>query len=453
MTDQQQPQPRPPKSKEQPTILDRFNTWIAESMSLRLVIIGILILILLIPLEMVQGLIRERTYRMDEAKQEVSHSWANDQVITGPIISIPYTDYDEKGQVYENGNVHVLPEMLDVKAELTPEIRKRGIFEIPVYQSENELTFRYSPEPIDEYATRKIHWERASLLLGISDTRGITEELDLMINGTPIEFDPGLPNHDVFSSGISTPIEINWGDSVSTSFEGTLSLNLRGSNSLKFIPIGKTTSTRMTSTWPHPSFVGSFLPTMRDITNDGFEAEWKVLEYNRNFSQVFYNEMHLGGSAYGVDLYMPVNHYQKSERSAKYAVMMIALTFILFFFSQAINKVKIHPFQYFLVGLALCLFYTLLLSLSEHVGFNWAYIISAGMILGLITLYMKKLLGSTKFTLITAGVLGGLYLYIFTLLQLQDYALLIGSIGLFLILAMIMWLSAKINWSGKPTTT
>ena len=156
-----------------------------------------------------------------------------------------------------------------------------------------------------------------------------------------------------------------------------------------FEPAGKSTIIDVKSTWANPSFVGSFLPNSRDVTKEGFNADWSVLQYNRSVPQVFSGRNQLNGYQFDVDLFTPVNHYQKSERSIKYAVMLIALTFILFFFSQAINKIRIHPFQYFLVGLALCLFYTLLLSLSEHLGFNAAYGIAATRILTMITLYIR----------------------------------------------------------------
>ena len=430
------------------SVFDRLNNWISSSMSLRLVIIGILILILLIPLGMIQELIRERMYRLEDAKTEVARLWANDQTISGPFVTVPYTNYDFEGNASSEGILHLLPEALEVNTTVIPEIRKRGIFEIPVYQSTNEVSFQFIPSDIPPVPSRKVHWHLARICVGLSDTRGITDNLRFQLDGKPVEFQPGTPDLSLFDHGVSAPIALNWTDSAATTMSGKIDLTLRGSNSLSFIPLGKTTTVSMESPWPDPSFDGDFIPITRDISDKGFTAEWKVLHYNRNFPQAFYGTQPVHSSAFGVKLFMPVNHYQKSERSAKYAVLMIALTFILLFFSQAINHIRIHPFQYFLVGLALSLFYTLLLSMSEHIGFDGAYAIAASMVLGLVVLYLKKISQSWKYPLITGGVLGGLYIYIFTLLQMEDFALLIGSIGLFIILAVIMWMSTKIDWSG-----
>ncbi|MEQ9187373.1 MAG: cell envelope integrity protein CreD [Cryomorphaceae bacterium] len=445
MTDSNPPTPTDPT----PSAFDRINHWISSSMSLRLVIIGILILILLIPLGMIQELIRERMYRLEDAKNEVARLWANDQTISGPYVAVPYTNYDMEGNPISEGNLHLLPEDLAIQSNVVPEIRYRGIFEIPVYQSENQLTFVFIARTIPPVPSRKMHWNLARICLGLSDTRGITNTLELTVDGKQLEFNPGIPDNSLFDHGVSAPIALDWSDSSSSAIKGSVKLTLRGSNSLSYIPLGKTTTVAMNSSWPDPSFDGDFLPLKREIDKDGFHSEWKVLHYNRNFPQAFYGTQEVHSSSFGVNLFMPVNHYQKSERSAKYAVLMIALTFILLFFSQAINHIRIHPFQYFLVGLALSLFYTLLLSMSEHLGFNGAYSISAFMVLALVVLYLKRISSSWKYPLITGAVLGGLYIYIFTLLQMEDFALLIGSIGLFIILAVIMWMSTKIDWNGE----
>lgn len=435
------------------SFFERFNKFLSESVTIKLIVIGLLMLVMLIPVNMIESLIQERAYRLSEAQGEIAQSWAGSQNIGGPVINLPYTDYDRELKARTEGILHILPDQFEVKTNIEPEIRYRGIFEVPVYQSVTEIDFSFQPQDLPAYSGRTYHYDRMRVLFGISDPRGITDVTSIEINGTETEFEPGVPDQDVFQSGISAPFHPGWSDSGTTAMSGHMSLKLRGSGSLYFLPIGKTSRVEVTSSWANPSFAGSFLPNNREVSASGFTADWSVLQYNRSTPQVFSGAHNLEADRFGVELFTPVNHYQKSERSAKYAVMLIALTFVLFFFSQAINKVHIHPFQYFLVGLALSLFYTLLLSLSEHIGFNMAYITAAVMILAMITLYMKQVFRSLKFTLITSAVLAGLYVYIFTLLQLQDYALLIGSIGLFIILALIMWLSLKINWGGKREET
>ena len=442
----------PPLRPTPPSFFERANTLVKESVTIKLIVIGFLTLIMLIPIGMVESLIHERTYRQNDAKHEIGKSWAQSQSIGGPVINIPYHDHYIDSDTKSRGTMHLLPDDFSVSAVINPEIRYRGIFEIPVYQSVSEVSFYFNPEHLKEYSDRKYDWDKMTLSFGVSDPRGITEETMIEINGSKTEFQPGLPDHDVFDAGIYIPLTTNWTDSTKSIITGSTTLNLRGTGSMFFEPAGKSTNIDVKSSWANPSFVGSFLPNSREVTKDGFDADWSVLQYNRSVPQVFSGRNLLSSYQFGVDLFTPVNHYQKSERSIKYAVMLIALTFILFFFSQAINKIRIHPFQYFLVGLALCLFYTLLLSLSEHLGFNVAYGIAASMILTMISLYIRQVFGSLKFTLITSGVLAGLYIYIYTLLQMQDYALLIGSLGLFIILGLIMWLSLKIQWGGASTS-
>jgi inner membrane protein len=214
-----------------------------------------------------------------------------------------------------------------------------------------------------------------------------------------------------------------------------------------FVPLGKQTKVNLKSKWQNPSFTGAFLPDKRDVGVNGFNATWEVLHLNRPYPQIFKGQIEgIGDSSFGVNLIVPVDEYQKSMRSAKYAVIFITLTFLIFFFVQVINGVRIHPIQYLIVGLALCIFYTLLIALSEHIPFIYSYLISSISIIGLITLYAKSIFKDNKLTAIICLILTMLYLFIYSIIQMEDYALLMGSIGLFIVLATIMYLSRKINW-------
>jgi inner membrane protein len=224
-------------------------------------------------------------------------------------------------------------------------------------------------------------------------------------------------------------------------------LDLNGSQALRFVPLGRETNVQLASTWATPSFDGAFLPDERTVTDDGFSSDWRVLHLNRNYPQQWRGtSVALNESAFGVTLLVPVDQYQKSMRAAKYAILVIALTFLVFFFAEIRNRERVHPFQYILVGLALCLFYTLLLAASEQVAFNLAYVVAGLATIGLVTAYTRSIFASRTLSLLTGGVLLVLYGFVFVILQLQDFALLVGSIGLFVALALTMYLSRNIDW-------
>jgi len=246
----------------------------------------------------------------------------------------------------------------------------------------------------------------------------------------------------VFANGISVRMPVGEKDEYAFNID----LDLRGSQSLNFVPLGRATRVDLTSDWPHPSFNGAFLPD-HDITEEGFSATWKVLDLNRNFPQAWKgNRDGIYDSSFGFELFMPNDHYQQSMRSAKYAILFISLTFMVFFFLETINKKRIHPIQYILVGLALSIFFVLLLSLAEFIGFNAAYGVGAVATTLLIVIYSSSILTSGKLTAFLFGLLSVMYVFIFTILQLEDTALLVGSIGLFIILATIMIWSRKVDW-------
>jgi inner membrane protein len=231
-----------------------------------------------------------------------------------------------------------------------------------------------------------------------------------------------------------------------------LALNFNGSTSINFVPLGKVSEVSVKSAWQNPSFVGAFLPDERNIATTGFSANWKVLHLNRPYPQAFKGATSgIDESSFGVNLFVPVDEYQKSMRSAKYAAMFITLTFLIFFFVQIINGIRIHPVQYIMVGLALCVFYTLLIAISEHLAFHWSYIIASISIILLITLYAKSIFNENRLTALLALILCILYLFIYAIIQMEDYALLMGSIGIFIVLALVMFLSRKINWYALKT--
>jgi inner membrane protein len=227
-------------------------------------------------------------------------------------------------------------------------------------------------------------------------------------------------------------------------------INYNGSKSLYIAPIGKTTTAKIASNWHSPSFMGNYLPNEKNkvINSNGFSAEWEVLHLNRPFPQQSFDSFpNLKPYTFGVDFITPVDEYQQNERASKYGFLMIGLTFLIFFLIQSISKINIHIFQYSMIGLALIMFYTLLISITEHSSFTLAYLVAGASVVVLISLYSISILKNKKFPAFIGISLTGLYTFIFVIIQMEDYALLVGSIGLFLILAAVMYFSRKIDWS------
>lgn len=432
----------------QPSFLQRNST------SLKGVVIFFLMLVLLIPSAMVEGLIYERQSRRYEAVEEVSGKWGRQQTISGPILALPYElthrNADNKVTHKETKFAFLLPEELRANGQINPEKRHRGIFEVVVYSGRLTIegSFSLTDLPKTIPANAEVLWDKVTVLLGIPDLRGLQDQVRLEWDGQQSIFEPGIPVSGVLQSGIHAPLALSPETTPGTAKRFNIELALKGSGSLFFCPVGKVTDLTLRSTWADPSFTGAFLPTDKIITDAGFEAKWKVLNLNRNYPQHWTSDQSIefGGSAFGVDFLLPVDNYQKSIRSVKYAILFIGLSFLTIFFIEMRQSRRVHPFQYALIGLALVIFYTLLVSISEQLSFDAAYLIAAAMTVGLTGLYARSLFQSNRLALFVSGTLSVLYGFLFVVLQQQDYALLIGSLGLFVILSVVMYASRKINW-------
>lgn len=419
---------------------------------IKALIIGGLVLVLMIPAIFVYNLIEERQMRQQEAVAEVSSKWAGAQNISGPFLVIPYyeTVLDEKKEpvVYKR-NAYFLPEYLQYKSTVEPVKRYRGIYEVMLYTSVNSLQGFFSKLPFNtlKISKEQIIWNEAFIAMHITDSRGLKEALKITWNGETIPLQPTPAGEGILKASFTAPVVLSE-KMADTSISFAATVNLNGSQQLTFKPLGKETVVDMQSQWPDPSFSGVQLPDTSDISNTGFQAQWRSFSHKRNYPQAWTNTSNFdhNNAAFGVDLFIPVTAYQKTLRSVKYAVLCILLTFAAFFLIETVHKISVHPFQYVLIGLALILFYTLLLSFSEYISFNWAYAIAALATIGLIGWFVKSLLQSSKLSYLLSFILLIMYGYIFTLLQLQDYALLLGSLGLFITLAIIMNYSRRISW-------
>ncbi len=445
---------------------ERFTRWVQRSVMLKLFTIGILTLLLLIPANLVENLIREREGTRDQATAEISGKWGAAQTVGGPVLTVPYlrTVTDEKGKTStETAYAHLLPETLNVTGSVVPEKRYRGIYVVMLYQARLQLNGTFARPDFSKLgvAESALRWSEAFVNLGVSDMRGIRETVGLTWNGQALDPSPGIVSGDLFAAGISAPVAMPAAGAGPLRFTAKLVLN--GSSELNFLPFGKTTTVALTSGWGSPSFTGAFLPDRRNVTGDGFSANWKVLHYNRNYPQQglgaflpkkttpVYDgrvtaEPRDETGTFGVRLLLPVDEYQKTTRSAKYASLFVLLTFASFFFVEILNRRRIHPIQYLLVGFAVCLFYVLLLSISEHLTFGWAYLIGSGVVLTMVFLYTLGVFKSLRISLIFNGILALMYAFFYSLLQLEDYALLLGSLGLALILGVVMYLTRHIDW-------
>jgi len=417
-----------------------------RSPSFKFMVIGTLSLLLLIPAAMIRSLINEREYRQNEAIEEISQSWSLSQTITGPFLDIPlqsHKDYRKNNDIYLK-----MPESLDISGTVKTEEKKRGIFAAAVYTSELVLSgsFNLDDEELSRLRAAGAISDKVYICIGISDLREIGNLTSVELNGVIYGIEPGIYSNDVADKGFHIPVSGSLLAS-STTLTYNITLELKGSSDLYITPLGRTTDVNLTSPWPDPSFTGKFLPSSKKISAEGFKATWGVNYLNRNYPQSWYDrDYRVDASSFGVKFLFPVDHYQKSERSVKYAFMFIALSFLVFFLTEIILKSKIHPIQYLLVGFALIIFYTLLISLAEQVGFNLAYLISTVAVTLLVGIYMKSSTSSWRVGTISGLLLLALYGFLFTTLQLQELSLLMGSIGLFLILAVIMIVSRKINW-------
>ena len=426
---------------------------VMQSTNAKLIVIAVLILLILIPMNMIESLIDERQSRKTDAIADVTTKWGKKQTITGPVITIPYIDFVSKkdGSVVEKTiHKHILPAALSIKSSMESELRERGIYEVVLYKTHITLTGYFEGNLASHFNVpqERIKHHQAVLSLGISDMRGILKHVQANFKGKPINIEPGLLIKDIVNSGvhaIRVPIELNNNDIQSFS----ITLELNGSDSLAFTPLAKNNQVSLQSDWPHPSFSGAFLPKERKINDTGFSAQWNVLNVNRNYPQSWDDDQHqraISDSAFGVDLFMMADTYTKSDRAIKYALLFVLFTFAAFFCAEITKGNRVHPLQYLLVGLAISIFYVLLVSLSEHIPFDFAYLIASTLTVLLIGLYCKSLFNGSKLPLLIMGMLSLLYGYLYTLMQLEDLALLIGSAGLFVGLATIMFVTRNIDW-------
>ncbi|MDO8594387.1 MAG: cell envelope integrity protein CreD [bacterium] len=425
-----------------------------DSVTLKLFIIAVIGGACLVASLLVFGLIEEREQRFADVKKEIAGSWGERQTLIGPMLIFERTVAVQSPSPAVTSQTqlqtfYLLPETLDIETELFDEVRSRGIFDTVVYTSKTKVSGAFSAKEIE-----KVRGTAAvgTFSVGITDTRGIEKQVELSWDKGVYSFSPGSKNTMLRSSGVHADVPLR-GDSPLIPFE--FEVRLKGSEGISFSPVGKETHISVSSGWLTPKFTGAFLPSTRNVTDSYFRAEWNISSFGQSFPHSWkdfeVDESLLSESAAGVELTDPIDIYDQLSRSIKYAVLFILITFAAFFVFEVLAGLRIHPVQYLLIGGSLALFYLLLLSLAEHIGFLASYILSTAMTALLITAYSARVLQSRRRSYPIFALLVVLYGYLYFVLQLEDYALLFGSLLLFVLLATVMYLTRNVNWF-EPTS-
>lgn len=433
--------------------------------------VALLILLLLIPLVMIRSVLSERLNRRNEAVAEITSTWGREQNIIGPVLVVPYRysfkawkeqpaggGKTERIEVLETAlaNAYFLPATLAINGSIQPSRLRRGIYQAVVYAGELEVSgqFRRPDFSRMRISEQDVLWDDAIVTFAIPDLRGVKETLNLSWSATTHPLLPGSKLKG-FQSGVFANVADFRGSDAVLPFQ--LKLTLNGSSGINFAPVGDENRVTLASPWPDPSFRGAFLPTERNVTDEGFTATWQVSHYGRDYGQYWTDQDASTGlnpgtatsSLFGVNFLSGIDAYRNTERAIKYGVLFLVLVFAAFFLFELLSELRIHPFQYVLVGAALCLFYLGLLSLSEFLSFGLSYLAGATVTTLLIAFYCAKVLKSGRRTLILTGLLAAIYAFLYVTLQLQDYSLLFGTAGLFAVLAVVIYLTRNIDWYAR----
>lgn len=430
---------------------------------------GFFALLLLIPLGMVRSTLFERQARFHEAVHSITETWGPAQQILGPVLVVPYTYQDEtEVSVDRNGQrvlekrvreqsaeAYFLPERLEVTARLEPSERRRGIYVTHVYAADVHVAGRFEQPDLSFLEADGVapHWDRARVSIAASDLRGMRDTALLTWNDADVAMEPETSLAE-FGRAMSCVVPVATDDDGATF---SLDLTLNGTDQLFVVPTGRATVVSMSSPWPAPSFSGAFLPVERSVSAEGFEAQWQVSYYGRGVPQRWTNRAGelapraaaFQASAFGVTLMNPVNAYRTVERAIKYGVLFIVLVFATFFIFEVTCGLRLSALNYLLVGAALCLFFLGLLALSEFIPFGTAYSASASASILLIGLYSRRILQRRDRAWLVGGLLGGVYAYLYLVLQMEDFSLLAGTGVLFVVLAALMYATRDFNATGS----
>lgn len=430
----------------------------------RLIAVAFLAVILLIPLNMVRSVVRERHATYQSVVWNISGSWSGDQRVAGPILVVPYSEkveirdefitpegekrFSQRWETCQRRAI-VLPDRLKYEGSLVPEMRHRGIYQVQVYTADLLVSGIF----VDLEATiaslvpddrlEDIDWEKAVVGFGVSDPRGLVQVDRFEFNGLNVQPKPGTTLDDLLPSGFHMAV----GDTISDDLEFKLPMVIRGSGGFQFLPLGETTDAVIRSDWPHPSFVGKVLPNRREISEAGFSADWTIPLLNRSYPQVWRadSNVDINEIEAGVRLFEPVALYDLVTRAVKYGLLFIALTFLSLGLIEYVANVRLSLVQFLLIGVALAMFFLVLIALAEHMGFTTAYLLASSTVVLINTLYCAAILKRTSISAIVGAVLTAIYGILYLILQAEDFALLGGTFLLVVALTVTMFFTRKIH--------
>ena len=444
-----------------------MNHW-TQTVTAKVLGVGLLALLMTIPLMQVGGLVSERQQLRETAIAQIAQGWGGSQVLGGPVLTVPTLRQltpAESGPLQSGaapsraGSESMLADTLKMDVAMAVETRRYGIYAAPVFVSTVRLKATWRAEDLTQFqqaSTALWQASKAELRLPIGDLRGLQEVSDLRINGKPARFDSSADRLGPWPN-VVVPIDLDALGSQSIDVE--ISLKLAGTESLQLLPLARSTDVTMHAPWRDPSFTGAALPLEHQLDAHGFTAHWHLLDLNRSYGQHWTDggdgiNQALQASTFGVQLYQPVDVYQRNERAGKYGLLFIAMTFVAFFLFEVLKRLRVHPVQYLLVGAALATFYVVLLALSEQIGFGAAYAVAAAAVALIVGGYAMAVLRERRAGLLLGGVLVLIYAILYGLIAAEEYALLIGSLVLLVMVALMMYLTRRIDWYAYvPTTT
>ena len=414
------------------------------NIAIKLGVLILLVIALQLPSNMLRGIIWERQENQQQVATELTASNSGAQTILGPVITVPY----KLGNT--NKTIQLLPKTLAIDGKLNVSTLKRSIYQFQTYQSNNTFTGQYDTSELRKLAQNGAVFGDAFLSIGITDARGIGSTSSITLNNQSFTFKSGARLNTMKNGVNASLLGLNLTDRALIDFN--IALDVKGTGHLAYIPVGENTTLALSGNWPHPKFSGLNSPSARDIANDGFTASWSANASANNMENRFF-EMEANNDtavqnldSFDTELIQTVDHYQQTERAVKYSILLIGMTFLCVFLFEVLRQLRVHPVQYALIGVALSVFYLLLLSLSEHIGFTKAYLIASLACIGQIGFYISHILHSLKRGIGFSIFLAMVYAAIYVLLSFDDFALMIGSIGLFIVITAVMALTRRLNW-------
>ncbi|WP_295298148.1 cell envelope integrity protein CreD [uncultured Brachyspira sp.] len=446
---------------------------VTKTLGFKIIIIVVLGLLLLIPMTFINSVVKDRIRYQNEAISSIIEPVGDSANIQGVVIAIPYLekfiDSDTKEIGYTRKYIFYMPNEYNVTGDVEVTSLSRGIFKAPIFNSKLNITGRFDKYNAEIYNLDEnntiILYDEAMIILGIGNKKNLMKLPNILINQNEklkyYEKNINI-NLNMFNNKFLYTISR---DSILNGFDFNITMDIQGGNSLIITPLASENTFKISSKWKDPSFTGGFLPTKREVNNNGFNAEWNIASFNTSFTKYWTSDENsnrlnnIDNNQYYtsnqesnnvlISFLLLNDNYQKTSRSVKYAILFIFIPFFVLFLCEVLSKKRIHPVQYILIGIANAIFYLLLLAISEHINFNISYFISALMVTALTSIYIGYIIKSPKYTISMAIVEALIYIFLFGILQLTDYALLMGTLGLFAVIALAMYFTRNVDWYGE----